>query len=210
MDQREPQKAGRHIGNTLKIALLIILWTPMNMVGCSRQEPPPNPESQPATLSKANTKADAKLTCPPGDPADNDASSSPSDGHTVSLSWNASTSANNSKGTAIQYCLYRTKGGRVQRSTRGRTISPCVNCQRVTKEPVTGVTYQDTHIENDSHYCYVAIAIETVSSLRSDFSNQTEADIPKAGEPVSSPISSGTLCNPKGQHDKSSTKQSHR
>lgn len=210
MDQKDPQRASRDLSDSLKIALVIILLMPMNMVGCSRQEPQLNPQSQQSTPSKASTKADGKLTCPPGDPADNDASSSPSGGHTVSLSWNPSASANNSKGKEILYCLYRTKGGRVQRSTRARTISPCVNCQRVTKEPVTGIAYEDTHVENDSHYCYVAIAIETASSLNSDFSNQTEADIPKAGEPVSSPISSGTLCNPKGQHDKSSAKQSHR
>jgi len=154
----------------------------MSMLGCSRQQAHPNPELPPATSSKSNTKPDGKLTCPPGDPADNDASSSPSGGHTVSLSWNPSTSANNSKGKEILYCLYRTKDGRVQRNTPGRTISPCVNCQRVTKEPVTGVSYQDTHVENDSHYCYVAIAIEGASSIHSDFSNQADAVIPPRKE----------------------------
>lgn len=96
----------------------------------------------------------------------------------------------------------------MQRGSAG-SFSPCANCQRVTKEPVTGTTYDDTHVENDSRYCYVAISMETTSSRHSDFSNETEADLPKAGEPVSNPISSGALCNPKGQHDKSNAKQKH-
>lgn len=182
MDREELRKDSRDRRGALQIALLIILWTPMNLVGCSRPEPHAAPELQKVSASEPNTVTDVKLTCPPGDPPDNDVSSSPSGGHTVSLSWNPSTSSNNPKGKQIRYCLYRTKGGRVQRSAPG-TTSPCGHCQRVTKEPVTGTTYKDTHVENDSHYCYVAIAIETASSMHSDFSNQADAVIPPRKEP---------------------------
>jgi hypothetical protein len=209
MDRKLSQKAAQACLGAFKIALPILLLTPMNLVGCSRQQPDAKPESQQTSPAKSN-KADVKLTCPPGDPVDNDASSSPVGAHSVSLSWNPSTSSDNPKGREIRYCLYRTKGGRVQKSTSARSFSPCVNCQRVTKEPVMGTAYDDTHLENDSRYCYVAISVETVNSMRSDFSNQIEADIPKAGVPVFNPISSGTLCNPKEQHDKSSAKQRHR
>src|SRR5579863_10232048 len=208
MDRKLSQKAAQTCHSAFRIALPILLLTPMNLVGCSRQQPDAKPGSQQASPAKSS-RAEVKLTCPPGDPFDNDASSSPVGAHSVSLSWNPSTSSNNPKGREIQYCLYRTKGGRVQASTSARSFSPCVNCLRVTKEPVMGTTYDDTHLENDSRYCYVAISVETVNSMHSDFSNQTEADIPRAGKPVSTPISSGTLCNPKVQHDKSTAKQRH-
>lgn len=208
MDRKLSQKAGQGCLGAFKIAVPILLLSPMNLVGCSRQPPDVKPESQQASPAKSN-KVDVKLICPPGDPSDNDASSMPVGAHSVSLTWNPSTSSDNPKGREIRYCLYRTKGSRVQTRTSSTSISPCVNCQRVTKEPVTGTTYNDTHLENDSRYCYVAISVETVNSRHSDFSNQTEADIPKAGEAVSNPISSGTLCNPKGQHDKSRAKQRH-
>ena len=210
MDREHPQKAQRDPHRTLKITLLIILWTPMNMVGCSRQQPKATPESQQASASKSNTEAEVRLTCPPGDPPDNDVSSSPVGSHAVSLSWNPSTSANNPKGGEIRYCVYRTKGGRVQRSASARSLSPCINCQRVTKEPVTVTTYNDTYVENDSHYCYVAISIEAVSSTHSDFSNQTQADIPKGKAPPSNGISSGSLCELKGQNYKSTPNRGHR
>lgn len=165
------------------------------------------PESHQASPPKRDSRT-VTPTCPPGDPPDNDVSSSPVGSHRVSLTWNLSTSSDNPKGREIRYCLYRTKGGRVQRSST-RSFSPCVNCQRVTKEPVTGTTYDDTHVENDSHYCYVAISLETANSMHSDFSNETEADIPKSKEPVSNGISSGTLCDPKGRRDKTTAKPRH-
>lgn len=208
MDRKLFQKAARGCRGAFKIALPIIFLTPMNLVGCSRQQPAAKPESQQASPAKSNTRA-VTLICPPGDPPDNDVSLSPVGGHTVSLTWNPSTSSNNPKGREIRYCLYRTKGGRVQRNTSGRATSPCVNCQRVTKEPVTDIAYQDTHVENDSQYCYVAISIETTKSTHSDFSNETEADIPKGKEAPLNGISSGSLCEPKRQHDKSTAKQKH-
>ena len=86
-------------------------------------------------------------------------------------------------GKDIHYCLYRTKGGRVQANAGTKTKSPCVNCQRVTLEAVTDTIYKDDRVENDSrYYCYVAIAIQTGNGKPSSFSNQADAVVPPKKE----------------------------
>jgi hypothetical protein len=119
--------------------------------------------------------------CPPGDPLGNNASSTPAGGHKVTLSWDASTSA--IAGHDIRYCVYRTAGGPVQRNTVAAAASPCVNCQQVTSDPISGTTYRDAQVANGVHYCYVAVAIDAVSGVVSNFSNQTDAVIPPRQEP---------------------------
>src|SRR6516225_6101490 len=87
--------------------------------------------------------------CPPGDPRGNDASALQAGGHSVTLSWNASSSANGPDAKEVRYCLYRTEGHPVQASHSGIIDkSPCVNCQRVTIAPVSSTTYKDTWVAN--------------------------------------------------------------
>jgi hypothetical protein len=158
------------------------------VTGCDRQSGSPvriQLHDISETTSQAGTTREAvPRSCPPGDPAGNDASTSPAEGHTVNLSWNASPSSSQPNHKQIRYCLYRTKGRPIQ-SSGAKTIatSPCANCQRVTIEPVIGTEYKDTHVENNAHYCYVAIAIENGNILPSAFSNQADAVIPPRKEP---------------------------
>jgi len=140
----------------------------------------------------------APTACPPGNPPGNDASSTPVGPHSVTLSWNASTSAG--AGKDILYCLYRTIGGPVQKSSGTTGGPPCLNCQLVTPTPVTSTTYQDTHVQNGVHYCYVAIAIDAANSKSSDFSNQTDAVIP--------PNVEAPFCTPKNT-EKTPAKNHH-
>ena len=118
------------------------------------------------------------FVCPAGDLSDVDAPNSPSGGHTVKLSWNASTSANGPDGANIQYCLYRTTGGAVQKNTVPGKVGPCVNCQRLSKDPIPITKTSDTHVENDVHYCYIAVAVNIQTHKMSVFSNQADAVIP--------------------------------
>lgn len=124
--------------------------------------------------------------CPPGDPVGNDASSTPAGAHTVKLSWTASTSATGPNAKEIFYCLYRTKGGPVQTNTGA--ISPCIKCQRVTKQAIPETQQPDTRVEDGAHYCYVAIAIDSRSGKSSVLSSQADAVIP--------PNKEQPFCNP--------------
>ena len=171
-----------------KVALNMAVSLFLIVTGCNRQ---PDSRSRiqlhdvPETTSDARTVREAASPpCPPGDPDGKDAPFSPVGGHTVNLSWNASPFSNKPSHGQIGYCLYRTKGQRIQ-SSGAKTIanSPCVNCQRITLEPIAGTTYKDTHVESDAHYCYVTIAVENGNILPSPFSNQADAMIPPRKEP---------------------------
>jgi hypothetical protein len=137
--------------------------------------------------------------CPPGDPMGSSASSTPAGGHKVTLSWNASTSA--VAGRDIRYCLYRTVGGPVQRNTAVAAASPCVNCQQVTIDPISGTTYRDAQVANGVHYCYVAVAIDAGTGAVSNFSSQTDAVIPPRKEPP--------FCMPKNATKARAASRSH-
>jgi hypothetical protein len=194
MNRRGPERDRQHI----RAAVHFVPWAALCLVlilgGCSRDsasrihvELRDTPEANPP--AQARHKLDPPL-CPPGNhPPDDDAFSSPAGGHTVKLSWNPSTSSNGPNGKEISYCLYRTQEEPVQKSALG-TTSPCVNCQRVTKEPFAGTSYQDTRVENGVHYCYVAIAIDNGTGKLSVFSSQTDAVIP--------PRKESPFCTPKG------------
>lgn len=186
MDPRDSDRDRQLIRKALHLARWVALWSLLLLNACSRSsefrirvELRDLLEASPA--APAPHKPDPP-SCPPGDPANNDASSTPAGEHKVTLSWKASTSSSGSDGKDIYYCLYRTKGGRVQANAGTKTKSPCVNCQRVTHEAVTDTIYKDDHAENDSHYCYVAIAIQIGNSKPSDFSNQADAVIPPRKE----------------------------
>jgi hypothetical protein len=192
MDRRDPDR-DQLIRKALHRALWTVLCAVLLLDSCSRSsesrirvELHDLPEAIPTAT--ALRKPDPP-SCPPGDPANNDALSIPAGEHKVTLSWKASTSSG-SDGKDIHYCLYRTKGGRVQANAGTKTKSPCVNCQRVTLEAVTDTIYKDDHVENDSHYCYVAIAIQTGNGNPSSFSNQADAVIP--------PRKEAPFCNPPG------------
>jgi hypothetical protein len=181
MDPRDPDRDRQQIRRAINFALWTALCFLLILNACSgnsgsrihvelRDTPEANPPAQ--ALKPA-------AICPPGDPPGGDPSPTPAAGHTVTLSWNASTSSSAPNGKEIRYCLYRTKGARVQGNTPGAgTKSPCVNCQRVTKQPISGTSYPDTHVENGAHYCYVAIAVDGQTGKLSVFSNQADAVIP--------------------------------
>lgn len=171
----ERQQIPRVAGLWIAVPLLLILC------GCSRSSdsrihvtlhdiPEDKAPSQTPHLTAPSP------ACPPGNPLGNDASTTPVGAHTVTFTWNASTSA--AAGKDIRYCLYRTTGGPVQKSSGTTGASPCVNCQLVTPQPIAVTTYKDRDVENGVHYCYVAIAIDAANNSSSDFSNQTDAVIP--------------------------------
>lgn len=176
-----------HVSLTVGILIAVGLGALLMLNACSRTSDSRHrielhdvPEAnEPGKLVGANNV----FVCPPGDPPGNDASSSPAGGHSVSLSWNASSSASGPNAKEVRYCLYRTPERRVQASDSGiADKSPCVNCQRVTTAPVSGTTYKDTWVANNVHYCYVAIAIEGGNTVPSGFSNQADAVIPPRAE----------------------------
>jgi hypothetical protein len=116
-----------------------------------------------------------RYPCPEADHGDTSGQAVSLTGHSVKLSWNASTSSSGPKDEKILYCLYRTKDGPVQKDTN----SPCSNCQRVTKFAVQGTsTDPDGDVEDRAHYCYVAVAVNTKTKEISGFSNQAAAVIP--------------------------------
>ncbi len=181
MHLRDPQGVRRYPRRAVTVATLTIVCMLLGLSGCSRAEPQAKTQSEEASGAKPKTEAgEAGLPlCPEVDQP------TPKGGdHKVILSWNASAPSANSKGKEIGYCLYRTKGHAVEK-TGQMTIekAPCKSCERVTEVPVKGTSYVDTHVENGAHYCYIAIAVETGNSNRSDFSNQADAVIPPREAP---------------------------
>ena len=176
------------------------------LVGCSH-----NSESRihielqdvPETTKTLNASPSAPtFVCPPGDLSDVDSANSPSGGHTVKLSWNTSTSAIGPNAKNIQYCLYRTKGQPVQKSNPPGKIEPCVNCQRLSKDPSPSTSTSDTKVENDAHYCYIAVAVDIQTRKMSVFSNQADAIVP--------PNKDGSFCNPSSKSDSRSPRRRQR
>jgi len=205
MESKDPDKARCRLRRSVRFALWSVLCVALILDACSR-----NSESRmhvelrdapEANLPKQSTPDTTPTSCPPGDPHDSDESSTPPGGHTVNLSWNASTSATGPLARDIRYCLYRTKGGRVQRNDPG-TATPCVYCQRVTKDPVAGTAFLDTQVESGVHYCYVAIAIDRGTGKLSVFSNQADAVIP--------PNKERPFCTPNGDPKQAPSAQSPR
>jgi len=163
------------------VTVLILICGMMLLIACSRRSSDRIELHDIAEDSRQGSlQQRLPAACPTGDPPGNDVSSPKIGGHTVILRWNASAPVD---GQEMLYCLYRTIGGRVQKNRDQGKKSPCVNCQRVTLTPVSGTTYKDNNVENDSHYCYVAIAISPVNGLVSDFSTQIDAVIPPRKEP---------------------------
>ena len=194
MALRDPDRDRQHIPPAVNFALWTAFCLLLLQNGCSRNSNKIHVELR--DTPEAHRPAQTLQTieppsCPPGNhPPDNDVSSALAGGHTVNLSWNASTSSKGPHGKDIRYCLYRTKGGRVQALVQtgkpGTQVKPsCKNCQRVTINPIKDTTWKDTFVENGAHYCYVAIAIDTVNGEISVFSNQTDAVIPPNKEPPS-------------------------
>jgi len=183
MSKTDQHHVSLAVGISIGVGLCVLLM----LNACNRKSNSRN-RIELHDIPEANTPgksvgANNVSVCPPGDPPGNDASSSPAGRHSVSLSWNASSSANGPYAKEVRYCLYRTQGGPVQASHAGIVHkSPCVNCQRVTIAPISGTTYKDTWVANDIHYCYVAIAIEGGNIVPSGFSNQADAVIPPRTE----------------------------
>jgi len=182
MGLRDSKKGDRPIRFIINIALCSVVCVLLAFGACKRSTES-RIQIELRDIPEAKTQRTPVLDCPPGDPFGNDASAHQGGGHTVSLSWNPSTSSNNPKGRQISYCLYRTKGGPVRPSGNGTlSASPCINCQRVTTKSLPRTDYKDTNVDNGVHYCYVAIAIEAGNVKTSSFSNQADAVIPPKNE----------------------------
>jgi len=170
------------------IATLAALCAQLVVGGCNRSGPSRTRiELRDVDSAKSRSQISQQADfppCPPGDPVDNAASSSPAGGHVVNLSWKASSSSDGPHPKKIAYCLYRSVGHPVQPSgLRVAGKAPCVKCQRVTLLPVSRTTYRDTQVENGVHYCYVALAMESGNVVLSSFSNQADAIVPPKKEP---------------------------
>jgi hypothetical protein len=96
--------------------------------------------------------------------------------HKVFLTWNASTSANESDPNALGYCLYRTQ-------TPGKA-KDCPKkfpkCEQVNVVPVSGTRCVDELVRDNSTYYYVAVAI--TSTATSTTSEEAIVEVPPAGK----------------------------
>jgi len=170
------------------IAIPIGLCALLGLAACRPDQTPAENESKPIPEVRQEKKADAKFPPCPGNVATG------ANRHKVTLTWNPSVTPNHSK--EVRYCLYRSHG-RVKRIKGELTVdkAPCSNCELVTATPVPATNATDLQVGNEASYCYVAVAIEDGGKKFSEFSNQAEADVPKADEPGSNKPSSGTLCD---------------
>jgi hypothetical protein len=170
------------------IPIILYLCVLLSLTGChpAQRQVENEPKQIPEVLPEK--KNSGKFPHCPGEIAKG------SNHHKVKLTWNPSVTPNHSK--EVRYCLYRSRG-RVKRIKGELTVDkpPCTNCELVTEIPVPAATFIDLQVENESSYCYVAVAIEDGGRKFSEFSNQAEADIPKADEPGSNKTSHGTLCD---------------
>lgn len=189
MDLGDPGRICSRIRSAVRaisagLAALIIL------TGCSHDsgsrihvELRDTPQSKPP-----QTAAPKDYACPETDLGDTNGHPISPEGHKVKLSWNPSTSSTGPNDVNILYCLYRTKGGPVQKNTT-TSQSPCSNCKRVTKFAVQGTTTDpDGDVEVGSRYCYVAVAVDVRNKKVSGFSNPAPALIPPATGPFSCDI----------------------
>ena len=157
MDMGDPRKIDSYIRSAVRILFSVGLAVLVILTGCSQDsssrihvELRDTPEAKPT----AQTIPKADPSCPVGDLPDTDVQTVPSKSHSVTLSWNLSTSSNDLNGQNIRYCLYRAEGGPVQKNNTPSTY-PCARCGRVTKTPVQGKTTDpDRNVENGVHYCY--------------------------------------------------------
>jgi len=170
------------------VALPIILSVLLSIAGCHSTQTQVQNEPRNAPEVPPVKRNESKFPACPGK-----ISTGPKN-HTVTLMWNPSVTPNHSR--EVRYCLYRSRGP-VKRIKGELTVdkAPCSNCELVTTTPVAVTNTTDLQVDNESSYCYVAVAIEAGGSKFSEFSNQAEADIPKADEPGSNKPSSGTLCD---------------
>jgi len=188
MDLKRFVATNRRLGPLGKVAASIILCAVPSLVGCHPDQTQAQNEPKNVPEVREEKKKDANFPACPGQITKR------SNKHQVTLTWNPSLTPNHSK--EVRYCLYRSRG-RVKRIKGELTVdkAPCTNCELVTEIPVPATKFTDLKVDNESSYCYVAVAIEDGGKKFSEFSNQAEADIPKADEPGSNKISHGTLCD---------------
>ena len=160
--------------NTIALILCILI----SLAGCHPAQTQVENEPKQVPEVPSVKEVDAKFPACPGKIA-----TGPNN-HKVTLTWSPSVRPGHSK--EIRYCLYRSRG-RVERIKGELTVdkAPCSNCELVTATPVPATKARDIQVNNQSSYCYVAVAIEDGGNKFSEFSNQAEADIPKADEPGS-------------------------
>ena len=174
----------------LRLAVRFAIWVGVGILlfasGCNRKsESRIHIELTDAQVAKPvapSVQENSPPICPPADLGNAAGTSSTPSVHSVKLSWIPSTSSTGPNDRNISYCLYRTKGGRVQESNLAPPNAPCVKCQRVTQQPVPDIQSTDAYVENGVHYCYVAIAIDNRNGKISVFSNQADAVIPPSQE----------------------------
>ena len=193
MDLKRCLAIDRQLRPLANVALPSILCVLISLAGCHPAQTQVENEPKHVPEVRTEKKIDAKFPPCPGKIA-----TGPNN-HKVSLTWNPSVTPNHSK--EVRYCLYRSRG-RVKRIKGELTIdkAPCTNCELVTETPLPATNVTDLQVNNESSYCYVAVAIEAGGNKFSEFSNQAEADIPKADIPGSNQISRGTLCAPSKNH----------
>ena len=184
------------IDRSAPLTLAFVLVLMMN-VGCSRSDT--RAKSQREKLSATGTDGPQPSTqfppCPVGNHEVSGATSSGKSSRKVRLTWKASTSEHDPRFGEIRYCIYRANNRPVLKGG----AAPCTNCQLVTPEPVAGTEYVDKNVEDNAHYCYVAISVPAKTSSQSGFSNQAGAIISLGAPPPS--------CDPQ---KKGSSKESRR
>ena len=98
--------------------------------------------------------------CPPAGLAPLERGTSGTGDHKVALTWNASAPSNGSDGTAVGYCLYRSK---TQHAASKNPI--CKECEQVNRVPVKSTGCMDDLVADSTQYYYVVTAINSKGIL---------------------------------------------
>lgn len=185
--------------------LLAFIFLLMVDISCSRAETRANAQAQapPATQTREPQSTSTFQSCPAGNNEVPPTTSSGTSLRKVHLTWIESTSRNDPRFGEIRYCIYRSQEKPVLKKAAvfKDGEAPCTNCQLVTPDPVAGTEFTDKYVDDNAHYCYVAIAVPAKTDLRSDFSNQAGAFISLGASPPS--------CDLKPNQTKVSSSKAH-
>lgn len=114
--------------------------------------------------------------------------------HTVTLSWNPSTSAANAGNQSVGYCLYRS-----QKPGIPKKISECTMCVQVNSLAIAGTACVDNQVQDGETYHYVVTYVVARANANkaetSPSSNEATAHIPINSKSAKSPsVASYPLC----------------
>ena len=188
MEGTKPSEKRNSVQN--RLGFLLCLAALLGFGSCTRVQPQASVQSRQAQPTMSPSQ-EWNPDCP------STGSKAGTTDHKVTLTWNASASA--SSGAEIRYCIYRSRGTRVQAITgkAGTSQVPCTNCELVNqdKKAVKDLFYQDKQVKNDSKYCYAAVAMQKGNPYFSEFSKQVEAEIPQSPAPIPPYVSTDHLCD---------------